>query len=97
MLTHLIDSRARPAAATLFLAGILAWFGIIHSPLSSSPINPPAAVLRQLRDEGWSEAVAQQTPYHWAAAYSAMAITVLALARWGVRPTVDEVEAPKAI
>jgi hypothetical protein len=42
-------------------------------------------------------AVAQQTPYHWAAAYTAMAITVLALWRWGVRPTVDEVEAPKAI
>jgi AGZA family xanthine/uracil permease-like MFS transporter len=98
MLTHLIDGRARPAAATLFLAGILAWFGIIHSPLSSSPIKPPAAVLRQLHDEGWwSEAVAQQTPVHWAAAYSAMAITVLVLARWGSRPTVDEVEAPRAI
>ena len=97
MLTHLIDGRARPAAATLFLAGVLAWFGIIHSPLLSSPINHPAAVLRQLQDEGWSGAIAQQTPYHWAAAYGAMAITVLVLSRWGVRPTEGEVEAPKAI
>jgi AGZA family xanthine/uracil permease-like MFS transporter len=97
MLTHLLDGRARAAAATLFLAGVLAWFGIIHSPLPSSPINPPSAVLRQLQDDGLLGAVAQQTPYHWAAAYTAMAITVLALWRWGVRPTVDEVEAPKAI
>ena len=96
-LTHLIDGRVKPAAATLLMAGAFAWFGIIHSPLPSGPINAPAAVLRQLSEEGRATASAQQTPYHWAAAYAAMAFTVLLLGRFGHRPAIHEVDAPRSV
>ncbi len=85
-LSHLIDGRMKPAAATLLLAGVFAWFGIIHSPLPSAPINTPGAVLRQLGEEGRATASAHQTPYHWAAAYAAMACSLLILGRFGHRP-----------
>jgi AGZA family xanthine/uracil permease-like MFS transporter len=93
-LTHLIDGRIRPAAATLLVAGTFAWFGIIHSPLPSSPIAPPGTVLRQLEAEGRREASRQQTPYHCAAAYAAMAVTVLVLGRYGQRPVFRQAESP---
>jgi AGZA family xanthine/uracil permease-like MFS transporter len=89
-LTHLIDWRMKPAAATLLLAGICAWFGVIHSPLPSGPIAPPATVLAQLEAEGRARAGAGQSPYHWAAAYAAMAIVILALSRFGQRPSIDQ-------
>ena len=76
-LTHLIDGRVKPAAATLLLAGVCAWFGVIHSPLPSGPIAAPGTVLAQLETEGRARAGAGQSPYHWAAAYAAMAIVVL--------------------
>ncbi len=76
-LTHLIDGKARSAAATLLVAGVFAWFGIIHSPLTVGPINTPGEVIRQLGDQGRVEASAHQTPFHWAAAYVAMACTLL--------------------
>jgi AGZA family xanthine/uracil permease-like MFS transporter len=96
-LTHLIDGRVKPAAATLVIAGVFSWFGIIHSPLPSGEINTPAVVLRKLEDQGRGRTAAQQTPYHWAAAYMAMAAVVLAMGRFGHRPTIDEVESPKPI
>ncbi len=96
-LTHLIDGRVKPAAATLLMAGAFAWFGIIHSPLPSGPINAPAAVLRQLSEEGRATASAHQTPYHWAAAYAAMAFTVLLLGRFGHRPAIHEVDEPRSV
>jgi len=95
-LTHLIDGRVKPAAATLLMAGAFAWFGIIHSPLPSGPIKAPGAVLRQLSEEGRATASAHQTPYHWAAAYAAMAFTVLLLGRFGHRPAIHEVDAPRS-
>ena len=66
-LAHLIDGRVRPVVATLLLAAVFSWFGIIHSPLPSSPIMTPGAVIRQLEAEGRAEAAARQTPYHWSA------------------------------
>jgi AGZA family xanthine/uracil permease-like MFS transporter len=96
-LTHLIDGRVRPAAATLVLAGTLAWFGIIHSPLPSAPIRPPSAVMAQVEAEGRGPAATGQTPYHWASAYGAMALVIVAVGRMGRRPTIDEVETPKPI
>ncbi len=96
-LTHLIDGRVEPAAATLLMAGAFAWFGIIHSPLPSGPINAPAAVLRQLGAEGRATASAHQTPYHWAAAYAAMACTVLLLGRFGHRPAIHGADAPRSV
>ena len=96
-LTHLIDGRVKPAAATLMLAGVFSFFGIIHSPLPSGPIQSPWTTLRQLEDQGRARASAEQTPYHWAGGYLVMAATVLILGWVGHRPSIDEVEAPKAI
>jgi AGZA family xanthine/uracil permease-like MFS transporter len=86
VLAHLIDSRVRPAVATLLLAAACSWFGIIHSPLPSSPIQLPAAVIAELKRDGRAEVSAQQTPYHWAATYVLMAVAVLALSRFGNLP-----------
>jgi AGZA family xanthine/uracil permease-like MFS transporter len=96
-LTHLIDGLPGKAAATLALAAVFAWFGVIHSPLPAGPIEAPSAVLRDLEAQGRAAATEQRTPYHWAAAYAAMAASVLLLGRIGHRPTIDEVEAPKPI
>jgi len=86
VLAHLIDGRVRGVVATLLLAAAFSWFGIIHSPLPSSPILSPAAVIRELKREGRAEASAQQTPYHWSAAYVLMAFAVLGLSRFGTLP-----------
>ena len=91
-----IDCTESAAAATLLMAGAFAWFGIIHSPLPSDPINAPGAVLRQLSEEGRATASPYQTPYHWAAAYAAMACTVLLLGRFGQRPVIHEADAPRS-
>src|SRR5262249_13622636 len=85
-LAHLIDGRIRPTAATLLLGAVFSWFGVIHSPLPSGPILPPAEVIGQLRAEGRAEAAAQQTPYHWSAAYAVTAVSLLALGRFGTPP-----------
>jgi AGZA family xanthine/uracil permease-like MFS transporter len=84
-LAHLIDGRSGPAAATFALAAAAAWFGVIHSPLPSGPIQPPAVAMAQLEAEGRSRAAAYQTPYHWAAAYAALGATVLILGRCAPR------------
>ena len=49
-LAHMIDGRVRPLVATLLLAAVFSWFGVIHSPLPSGPIMSPAA-----RDRGSSK------------------------------------------
>ncbi len=85
-LAHLIDGKIRPVVATLLLAAVFSWFGIIHSPLPSSPILSPGAVIRQLQTEGRAQASAQQTPYHWSAAYLLTACALLALYRFGTPP-----------
>jgi len=85
-LAHMIDGRVRPVVATLLLAAAFSWFGIIHSPLPSSPILFPDAVIRELKAQGRAEASALQTPYHWSAAYALMAVAVLALSRFGTLP-----------
>jgi AGZA family xanthine/uracil permease-like MFS transporter len=84
-LAHMIDGRVRPLVLTLLLAAVFSWFGVIHSPLPSSPIMPPAAVIRQLEAEGRATASANQTPYHWAAAYVLLALALVALSRFGAR------------
>jgi AGZA family xanthine/uracil permease-like MFS transporter len=96
-LTHLIDGRVRAAAWALVTCGVFAWFGIIHSPLPSSPIGAPWDVVRKLKEEGRAKAAKYQTPYHWSASYAGMAILLLVLGRFGKRPTIDEIEAPKPI
>jgi AGZA family xanthine/uracil permease-like MFS transporter len=85
-LSHLIDGRVKAASTALFLAAILAFFGIIHSPLAKAPIAWPGDVVEQLRHEGRFAATSSQTPYHWAAAYTMAALSVLALGRLGTPP-----------
>jgi AGZA family xanthine/uracil permease-like MFS transporter len=96
-LAHLIDGRTKPVVATLFIAAVFSWFGVIHSPLPSNPIMPPGQVLRQLEAEGRAAASAGQTPYHWAAAYALMAVAILLLDRLGRPPSRAEIEAPTAV
>jgi AGZA family xanthine/uracil permease-like MFS transporter len=81
-LAHLIDGRVRGAVSTLALASLFAWFGIIHSPLPSTPIVPPRVAMARLEAEGRLKASASQTPYHWSAAYAGMAVVLLLLGRW---------------
>ncbi len=85
-LAHLIDGRIRATAATLLLGAVFSWFGIIHSPLPSSPILFPTEVLRRLEADGKAEATARQTPYHWSAAYLLTAIALLTLGQFGTAP-----------
>jgi AGZA family xanthine/uracil permease-like MFS transporter len=80
-LAHLIDGRVKPVVATLLVAAVFSWFGVIHSPLPSNPIMPPAQVLQQLEAAGRLKASAGQTPYHWSAAYILMAAAILLLSR----------------
>jgi AGZA family xanthine/uracil permease-like MFS transporter len=86
-LSRLIDGRLAGAARTLLLAGILALFGVIHSPLPSSPILVPGQAMARLEREGRLEATRDQTPYHWAAAYALMALVLLGIGlSRGVKP-----------
>jgi adenine/guanine/hypoxanthine permease len=81
-LAMIVDGRLRAAAAFLALAGVCAFFGVIHSPLAAEQIGLPYDVLVQVRQQGgpaFFEAVRYQTPYHWAAAYGLCALTLLAL------------------
>jgi len=96
-LAHLIDGRARAAATTFAVAGAAAWFGVIHSPLPEGPILPPQAVIARLEAEGRAAAARYQTPYHWAAAYAAVAATVLVLGRLAPHPAAENPGEPKPL
>ncbi|MDG3005548.1 permease [Paludisphaera mucosa] len=88
-LATLIDGRVRATVAVLLLAAAFAWFGVIHSPLPSGAVMPPAAVVAELKALGRAEASAHQTPYYWSAAYLAMAAAVLVLARFAEMPEIE--------
>ena len=88
-LSRLIDGRVRSGAATMALAAGFAWFGVIHSPLPDGPIIPPSEAVARLKREGRFEASARQTPYHWAAAYAGISLTLLAVGRLGKAPDPD--------
>jgi AGZA family xanthine/uracil permease-like MFS transporter len=85
-LVHIIDGRIRSVVATLLIAAVFSLFGVIHSPLQSSPIKLPAAVVEQLKAEGRAAVASQQTPYHWAGAYVLTAVALVILARFGTVP-----------
>jgi AGZA family xanthine/uracil permease-like MFS transporter len=97
MLAHLIDGKLRSAVASLVIAGVFAWFGIIHSPLPSSPIVAPAEAVRLLEKEGRAKASEGQTPYHWAVAYWAAAGVLVLVGVFGKAPTRERAEEPFAI
>ncbi len=95
-LAHLIDGKIRKAASIFLLAAFFSWFGIIHSPLPSGPIVLPSEALARVASEGRSEAVKYQTPYHWAAAYGVVALSLLILGTFGRAPENLE-DSPRAI
>ncbi|MHC5539932.1 permease, partial [Singulisphaera rosea] len=95
-LAHLIDGKIRPAAASMLLAAVFAWFGIIHSPVASGPIVTPSAAMALVDEEGRTEATAFQTPYHWAAGYAGVAIALLVIGAIGRPPDMEQLE-PRAI
>ena len=96
MLAHMIDGRIKSAAVTAALAGVFAWFGIIHSPLGGSPIVGPAEAVARLATEGRAAAAALQTPYHVAAAYVTVAAVLLGVGLLGTPPTSGAQNQPHA-
>jgi AGZA family xanthine/uracil permease-like MFS transporter len=82
-LALLLDGRLSASAAFLGLAGVCAFFGVIHSPLADEQIGLPYYILESVQKQSggtafW-KAVQYQTPYHWAAAYGLAALMVLSL------------------
>ncbi len=73
----MIDGRWRAAAGVLVLGAVLAWVGVIHSPLRGGPLLWPWEVETRLRQGGQMEATRKLTPGLWAAAYLGMAGVVL--------------------
>jgi AGZA family xanthine/uracil permease-like MFS transporter len=68
-LAFLVDGRIRATAVTLFACAALTWFGLIHSVLPTGGVYLP-----------WSDAVrGTAMHWHWAAAYGAVALLLLAL------------------
>jgi AGZA family xanthine/uracil permease-like MFS transporter len=92
MLANLIDGRVKAASAALLMGGVLAFFGLIHSPLSSAPIAWPGTVIERLREAGRFAATSGQTPYHWSAAYALSAAALLVMGRAGKPPHKPECE-----
>jgi AGZA family xanthine/uracil permease-like MFS transporter len=91
-LAKIIDGRMKTAAAVFLLAGIFALFGIIHSPLPSSPIVSPVEAMARLKSLGRFDAAASQTPYHWAGAYAFMAVLVLLIGAAGSQSAPESAE-----
>ena len=82
-LAMILDGRLGRSAAFLALAGVCAFFGVIHSPLASERIGLPYDVLLLVQQQAggadfWN-AVRYQTPYHWATAYGLSALLLLGL------------------
>ncbi|HEY7328362.1 MAG TPA: hypothetical protein VH592_12010 [Gemmataceae bacterium] len=88
-LAMLIDGRLLRAAGFFLLAGILALFGVIHSPLRNEQIDLPARILGQVT-EPFKEAITYQTPYHWAGAYGLVVLILLVLALVSSNPGEDK-------
>jgi AGZA family xanthine/uracil permease-like MFS transporter len=81
---YLTDRRIRAASVTLIICAALALFGFIHSVLPTGGIYLP-----------WTTGSA--IPYHWAAAYAALALMILLLARTrAYRASVAVTEGPWA-
>ncbi|MBY0231770.1 MAG: hypothetical protein K2W96_20985 [Gemmataceae bacterium] len=79
-LAMVIDGKLRAGAAFLGVAGLCALVGIIHSPLGQERIGLPWDVLASVEATPFKDAVAYQTPWHWATAYGLMALMLLGLA-----------------
>jgi AGZA family xanthine/uracil permease-like MFS transporter len=90
-LAALIDGRYRRAAVYCLVAGGLALFGVIHSPLADGVIGLPGSVTGQLEklpsgndlEAAVRQAALLHTPYHWAGAYALVAALLLVLSLFG--------------
>ncbi|MDB5353416.1 MAG: hypothetical protein JWN86_4663 [Planctomycetota bacterium] len=96
-LAKLIDGKIKAASLTFILGGAFALFGIIHSPLPSGPIVLPTTAMKQLVAENRVAATRSQTPYHWAAAYIAVAVVLLLIGKTGTPPGPEHAEEPHAV
>jgi AGZA family xanthine/uracil permease-like MFS transporter len=85
-LARLIDGRFRSSAIAFLIAGVLALFGVIHSPLPEERVMLPGQAIARMKELGRYEASRLQTPFHWAAAYSGIAVVLLAVGRLGKPP-----------
>ena len=77
-LAMILDGRMGAAAVYFVIAGVATLFGVMHSPLIDERIDLPWRVLADVQGP-LVGALRYQTPYHWAAAYGMMAITLLGL------------------
>ena len=96
-LAKLIDGKIQAAALTFVLGAVFALFGIIHSPLPSGKIILPTTAMKELVLEKRVSASRSQTPYHWAAAYGAVALVLLLIGRTGTAPSPQHADEPHAV
>ena len=80
-LAMILDGRMRAAAVYFLIAAVASLFGVMHSPLVDERIDLPWRVLARVAEDprGLFEALRYQTPYHWAAVYAMMALTLVGL------------------
>ena len=97
VLARWIDGKVRSAVVALVLAGVFAWFGVIHSASPSSAIAAPSEAIATMKSEGRLEASRNRTPYHWAAAYWGLALIVAAFGRFATPPGPEPAERPIAV
>lgn len=81
----ILDDKLRAAAIYCVVAGVFALVGIIHSPLGDETIGMPWTILKQL-EPAFKDAVAMQTPWHWAGGYLLCALVLWGLSVWSKPP-----------
>jgi AGZA family xanthine/uracil permease-like MFS transporter len=93
-LAMILDGKLNRAALYFVIAGVFAFFGIIHSPLQSEQIGLPWKILEEIQKNhsAFVTAVRYQTPYHWTAAYAGVAALLVVL-NW-LRPKHEKEEIP---
>lgn len=77
MLAALIDHRLRRAAAYMLIGAACSLFGLIHSPLATSPLSVPWQVAADL-----PRAASSQSPWFMAGAYASTAGLLFAWSFW---------------
>jgi adenine/guanine/hypoxanthine permease len=79
-LAALLDGHLRRSAAYFAVAGVCAFFGVIHSPLGDEQIGLPWTIMETRRGDSLDfNAVVFQTPIHWTVAYALTAGLLLVL------------------
>jgi adenine/guanine/hypoxanthine permease len=76
-LAALLDGHLRKSAAYLLFAGACALIGVIHSPLTGSPIAWPWDVYLKMKPP--VPAILCQSPFHWTGAYVLAAAVLIGL------------------